>query len=364
MKGWIAIVIVALIGSAVAQPAATKSKTKTKQKQPKQPPAPAPAPAPAPEATPAPPPPPPPPEPTPPPVAEPPPPAPAPALKLTPMPTPGKTLAMRKPHDGFVDRMDCSACHTPDGWDLAGTAGKSGFDHDKTGFPLRAAHAQTDCGGCHTSSAKPATSCEGCHKDPHAGRNNGPCAECHTATAWADTTALDQHRRTRMPLTGRHATLDCVACHKRQGARQWSDLPRDCYGCHSDDYHGGTHPVHDGRPDAAGNPMPVVSRECGLCHQTSAWTPATCSMGITPCPTATSARGLVAPAGHDLRFALTTGSHRTASCASCHTDVRRPQLVRCDGCHQDVALRQQHAGKAMPHGASACLRCHPRGAGR
>lgn len=350
MKGWIAILIVALIGSAVAQPAASKPKPKAKQKQPKQPA----APTPTPEATPAPAAPLPA-EPVPVPVVDPPPP---PAPALTPMPVPTK-LAMRRPHDGFVDKMDCSACHTPDGWELAGTAGKSGFDHDRTGFPLRAAHAQTDCGGCHTSSAKPATSCEGCHKDPHAGRNNGPCAECHTATAWADTTALDQHRRTRMPLTGRHATLDCVACHKRQGGRQWSDLPRDCFGCHSDDYHGGTHPIHDGR-----NGDPIVSRECGLCHQTVAWTPATCSMGISPCPTTAAARGLAPPADHDTRFALTTGSHRTAACASCHTDARRAQLVRCDGCHQDVALRQQHLGKAMPHGAAACLRCHPRGAAR
>ena len=355
IRAWIALVVAALIGTAIAAPA-KKTKPKAGPKTPA--PAPAPAPAPVPDPVPVP-------VPVPVPAAVPDPtPSPAPVAPPTVAPPKPSTLAMRKPHDGFVDKMACSACHTPDGWDLAGTAGKSGFDHDRTGFPLRAAHARTDCGGCHTSSAKPATTCEGCHQDPHVGRNNGPCAECHTATVWSDTTALDQHRRTRMPLTGRHATLDCVACHKRQGARQWSDLPRDCYGCHSTDYHGGTHPVHDGRPDVMGVIQPIVSRECALCHQTVAWTPAICSMGITPCPTTTAARGLAPPADHDTRFALTTGSHRTATCASCHTDLRRPALVRCDGCHQDVALRQQHAGRAMPHGAAACLRCHPRGAGR
>ena len=70
------------------------------------------------------------------------------------------------------------------------------------------------------------------------------------------------------------------------------------------------------------------------------------------------------PADHDQHFALTTGGHRAAACASCHTDVRRPQLVRCDGCHERTALRQQHRGSAVPAQATACLRCHPRGAAR
>ena len=278
---------------------------------------------------------------------------------LTPVEPPGKapTLAMRpREHGGFIDKMDCSACHTPSGWELGAGAKASGFDHDKTGFPLRGAHQQTDCGGCHESAAKPATTCEGCHRDVHQGRNNGPCAECHTATAWSDTTTLDQHRRTRMPLTGRHATVDCVACHKRQSERGWSDVPHDCYGCHRAEFHGNTHPIHDGTGVGG---TPIVSRECGLCHQTSAWSPATCSGAITPCPGSNTARRLDHP-----WFALTTGSHRTAECAACHADAKRPQFVRCDGCHQDLALRQQHRGAAMPHGAAACLRCHPGGAAR
>ena len=269
------------------------------------------------------------------------------------------TLEMRsRQHDGFVDKMDCSACHTPAGWELAATAGKSGFDHDRTGFPLRGSHVQTDCGSCHESSSKPATNCQSCHRDPHQGRLNGPCVECHTATAWEDTQTLDQHRRTRMPLTGRHAMIDCIACHKRQGERQWSDVPHDCYACHQTEFHNSIHPVHDGSTG-----QPIVSRQCGLCHQTSSWTPATCS-SATRCPTATTPRLGMTTADHDRWFVLATGSHRTADCAGCHADPRRPQLVRCDGCHVDVTLRQQHNGMALPHGAVACMRCHPRGAAR
>ena len=162
-----------------------------------------------------------------------------------------------------------------------------------------------------------------------------------------------------MPLTGRHATVDCVACHKRQSERQWTNVPLDCYGCHRTEYHGDTHPVHDGR-----NGEPIVSRQCGLCHQTSAWSPATCSAAITPCPDPNAARSLARMADHETVFVLATGSHRAVDCASCHVDPRRPKAVRCDGCHLDVALRQQHRGAVTPRNATGCLRCHPRGAAR
>lgn len=257
-----------------------------------------------------------------------------------------------KAHHGFVDDLDCSACHTADGWNLAATAGASGFDHDRTGFPLRGAHVQSTCSGCHTTTAKPATTCEGCHRDPHQGRNEGTCAECHNAVAWSDTNALARHRLTRMPLTGRHATIECSACHRRTPDRMTSDLPTDCYACHRSEYHDTqVHPTHDGSSGSA-----PFSRDCGLCHQTSAWSPAITDPLSLP-------RTAMRTGGHDAFFVLTTGSHRTAECSACHADARRTKLVRCDGCHQDLALRAQHR-QPVARAAAGCLRCHPRGAAR
>jgi hypothetical protein len=263
------------------------------------------------------------------------------------------TLAMRgKPHGGFIDDLDCSACHTADGWSLTASAGASGFDHDRTGFPLRGAHVQTTCSRCHTGQGKPATTCAGCHRDPHQGRNEGTCADCHDAVAWSDTSALERHRLTRMPLTGRHATAACSACHVRTPERMTSDLPTDCYACHRDQYHRtDVHPTHDGSDGRA--PFP---RDCGLCHQTSAWTPAVTDPSSLP-------RNALRTAGHDAYFVLTTGSHRTAECTACHADARRARLVRCDGCHHELALRDQHR-RPVARAAAGCLRCHPRGAAR
>jgi hypothetical protein len=265
------------------------------------------------------------------------------------------SLAMRKPavpaaHDGFVDDMDCSACHTANGWQLAATAGASGFDHDRTGFGLRGGHTQAGCGRCHTGRPKPATSCDGCHRDPHQGRNDGTCAECHTAVAWSDTRTLEQHRRTRMPLTGRHAVLDCTSCHRRSGERALRDVPADCYACHRSEYHAGDiHPIHDGRDGGT-----VLPRDCSQCHRTSDWTPAINNRG---------AMRVARTASHDAWFVVSAGSHRDAACAACHADARRTRRVRCDGCHRDAALRLQHRA-AVARSPVACLGCHPRGAAR
>lgn len=263
-------------------------------------------------------------------------------------------LRMRAPvHGGFVDDMDCSACHTTTGWKLATSAGASGFDHDRTGFPLRGQHGRATCTGCHTT-AKPARTCEGCHRDVHEGRHDETCAECHTAVAWNDVDALAQHRRTRMPLTGKHATLDCTACHKRQVARTFADVPADCYACHRDRYHDrAIHPTHDGSTGEA-----PFSRACGECHQTSAWTPAFTD------PSTLSRMAIARSGDHDRWFVLSSGSHRGASCGSCHVDPRRTASLRCDGCHDAASLRRQHRTGVRTAASQGCLSCHPRGARR
>lgn len=253
-------------------------------------------------------------------------------------------------HGGFLAELDCSACHDQDTWRLTAGPRGTGFDHDRTGFPLRAAHTRAECTGCHRGAGKPATTCEGCHRDPHQRRHAAPCAECHTATAWNDTRALEQHRQTRMPLTGRHATLDCGACHLRHDERRYAATPTDCFACHRADYRRAAAPhKHDGSE----GPAPF-SQRCSACHSTVAWSPAFVAPGAIT--------GALASATHS-GFPLTTTGHRTAECAACHPDRRRPQRVRCDSCHDAVSVRGRHAAPVAA-AASACLACHPRGTRR
>lgn len=251
--------------------------------------------------------------------------------------------------DLFAD-LDCSACHDQDTWRLTAGPRGAGFDHDRTGFPLRAAHTRTACTGCHLGAGKPATTCEGCHRDPHQRRHSAPCAECHTATTWQDTRALERHRQTRMPLTGRHATLDCSACHTRNDERRYAATPTDCFACHRADYRRAAAPhKHDGSE----GPAPFPQR-CSMCHSTVAWSPAFVTPGAIT--------GALASASH-VAFPLTAVSHRTAECAACHLDRSRPQRVRCDTCHDAASVRGQHAAPVAAS-AGACLACHPRGVRR
>ena len=236
--------------------------------------------------------------------------------------------------------MACDACHGTTRWGELRAPG-SGFDHATTGFPLHGAHAVTSCSGCHAAAGRPSTECESCHRDTHAGRLPGRCAECHTAVAWSDTRTLEQHRRTRMPLTGKHAVIECVACHYRGGGRTWSDVPPDCYGCHAQAYRDAL-PDHDGAmPD---------SRDCVQCHFTAAWKPA-----FMP--------SMLRVARDHTAFPL-RASHRAAECSACHVDARRRDVVRCDACHTADALRSQHRARVTAQVAADCLRCHPRGARR
>jgi hypothetical protein len=267
----------------------------------------------------------------------------------------------------FVAQMDCRECHAPTGWALidkggAGAGAKSGgggFDHDRTGFPLRDRHTEVLCTGCHDGRKPLPQTCSGCHQDAHGGRQGAACAECHTARDWKDTATLARHQRTRLPLTGRHAQIECAACHRRADDRTWSGAPAECFACHEADYRRtDIHPVH-APADPTDKPLP---RTCGQCHRTDSWTPA----AIVP-DTLTVRGGArsAAPKGHDARFAISFGKHRGAPCESCHVSEKPDRRVSCTGCHEHgaAALRRQH-GKPVGTAASACLACHPGGGAR
>jgi hypothetical protein len=261
-------------------------------------------------------------------------------------------------HASFVDEMDCSACHTPDGWGLSDQAGaKSGFDHAKTGFPLTGAHVDAVCTSCHRGDRAISRACDACHTDAHERRLGDDCSDCHSTRAWEDTRTAERHRRTRFPLTGMHAVIDCGACHVRTSERTWSDVPSDCFACHEDDYRRDIHPVHEGDPnDPSVTPL---SRDCAQCHRPTAWSPAV----VVPSqlPRIAAARSTLL---HDVKFPIRWGKHRGASCDSCHPAAGTPRLVDCLGCHEGTTLRALHGRRVLPVDGAGCLRCHPGGTAR
>jgi hypothetical protein len=232
------------------------------------------------------------------------------------------------------------------------------FDHATTGFPLTGQHSRATCVACHNATRTTKRTCVSCHEDFHRGRLSQTCDSCHSPMGWTATRPLQIHRMTRFPLTGMHVLADCSECHRRASEHRWTGAPIDCFACHEKEYRRpDLRPIHVGTATTA--PFP---RDCSQCHRALAWAPATFAVPVTGV-TASPLR--VAPPGHDLRFPISFGLHRTATCDDCHTSLAAPRAVRCVGCHthDPVRLLQQHRQPMAMDGAS-CLSCHPGGARR
>lgn len=270
------------------------------------------------------------------------------------------------PHAGRFG-TGCESCHATSGWN---NLRESGFDHDKTRYPLRGKHASVTCASCHDPvrafGKTPAfAACGDCHRDAHAGRATlagrpADCAACHTVEGFDRTTyTAAQHRKSPYPLEGRHAEVACSSCHIRLGPGERVDVV------------GASgvllRPLHDAcarcHVDAHGGQLALAKRTdrgaCEACHTVQGFKPST-----------------YGAAGHaKLRLPL-EGRHAAIQCRACH-DAARAGLppprgaaragsarfvfalaeAECAGCHYDP-----HAGRFTPGGArptlGGCTACH------
>jgi len=130
-------------------------------------------------------------------------------------------------HQGFISEQyypnsDCKECHQADTWQNVS------FDHSKTNWKLEGAHDIVNCRECHFKTELTSTdqndqqfyglntSCTTCHENIH-GEQFGPpgevdCASCHTPSKNWDAENFD-HQISAFPLEGKHAEIDCKACH-------------------------------------------------------------------------------------------------------------------------------------------------------
>ncbi|MCB9133971.1 MAG: hypothetical protein H6636_00995 [Anaerolineales bacterium] len=288
---------------------------------------------------------------------------------------------------------DCLACH--DGADRM-----ADFDHSETAFPLEGKHATTSCIGCHKNNEFVGlpTDCVACHEEPalHAGLFEDTCDSCHTPEAWTpailDEKAFDHATQTRFSLVqhqadfsgavmncaschetnleamdlqvcttcharadqvfmtthtqqygtdclachdgvdrmhdfnhanffvldGKHAEIECAACHANQ---QFAGTPTECVACHEEPS------IHAG----------VFGLQCGNCHSTTAWAPASLKSHTFP---------------------LDHGGEGVIACETCHTTTYIQYT--CDVCHDPVEMRQEHSEEGITD-ITNCVECHPTG---
>ena len=214
----------------------------------------------------------------------------------------------------------CADCHDDLGWKSPHLR----FDHAKTRFPLRNAHADKKivCKTCHAdlkSFRNTTMECFNCHKkdDKHESQLGQKCEQCHTDRNWK--VEHFDHNKARFPLNGLHALTPCKECHVTSRFR---DAKRDCVSCHL---------KVDKHKQAFGT-------NCENCHNSRGWP--------------------LWSYDHDklTRYPL-VGLHAKVKCAACHTEpaptgkAAAALPANCYSCHRGKDPHESRFG-------TRCEQCH------
>ena len=229
--------------------------------------------------------------------------------------TPTDCASCHKSDEPHKDRLgdDCQDCHTVNDWKQVD------FDHSTTDFPLLGKHRNTTCVACHVGEIyeELPAKCNDCHEedDTHKGTFGVDCESCHDSNAWA-TIAFNHVQKTGFSLTGKHAVLECKACHTTTLFEP--ELQQTCLSCHQqDDDHQG-----------------LNGPDCADCHVTSDWRTSLFD--------------------HDTKtnFPL-RGAHPRVACEACHLEPVTKTLpgVTCIDCHREDDVHEGGQG-------AQCSSCH------
>ncbi len=190
--------------------------------------------------------------------------------------------------------------------------------------------------GYHYSSEVRTKSCFQCHSDHH-GKN--------FQIIRFDEKNFD-HRKTGYPLTGKHRSIDCRACHQKPNIQEPSLLSKNftflglstaCVNCHED--------VHQGS----------LSSQCAKCHNTSSFSPASLfDHQKTKFPLLGKHRQVDCKACHvnpknmdDRKLSFTVTSFQ--SCNSCHSNPHAKSVSSCQQCHTEESFTKFTGQKFFNH---------------
>ncbi len=218
---------------------------------------------------------------------------------------------------------------------------KEKFDHGITGFKLSGEHAKKQCAECHKPAfiSNPAIKkkkftylglnpeCLKCHEDYHQKTLAQKCSNCHDFDAFKPAT-LFKHETTKFQLTGKHATVPCLSCHKVSllNGKKFQEFAgikfQSCSNCHADPHHNQFGP------------------NCSSCHTGESFH---------------AVKG-IANFDHSKTKFLLEDKHKTLACVQCHkANLTDPvKHDKCTDCHKDY-----HDGQFMKDGVvENCNACH------
>ena len=264
------------------------------------------------------------------------------------------TLSFAQNPHGEELKMDCTACHSTDGWEISNDSWKfekekkiviskstglevpqidnGKFNHYDTEFELEGEHAKVDCRQCHSTLVfnEALTSCIDCHLDVHSMSVGNDCIRCHTSDSWLVDEIPEIHEQNGFPLIGQHAGLSCVDCHTSETNLRFDRVGNDCVSCHLEDFNMTQQPNHN---------EVGFSMNCIECHspEGDSW-----------------ATDIV---DHSF-FPLTLG-HDIQDCKTCHiTDNFSDASPDCISCHQNDFTSASSPNHEVLDFSIDCRECH------
>jgi hypothetical protein len=277
--------------------------------------------------------------------------------------------------------VDCAACHRVEGFAISVYSVEL---HQSARYPLEGKHRTVKCEGCHVKNPPGAAAgilgpsgvqlrpafkrCLDCHRDDHGGqvasrKTGAACEPCHAVAGWKPSLyGATEHAKLRLPLEGKHAKIDCAACHgpDRKGLLPLPSRDQlgragvalvvkdtNCASCHFDPHAGRFGP----------NGARAKDKGCIACHNVVSFRPADVDVAVH----------------RDFNYPL-EGAHRAVSCDACHVESKpapaRSSLLlahgpapamnfttkgtNCEACHV-TPHGDQFAGRGD---AGKCASCH------
>ena len=149
----------------------------------------------------------------------------------------------------------------------------------------------------------------------------------------APITTVDEHH-VDFPLTGGHKPVACVSCH---AGSEFVAVDPTCIACHAADFRQDGVLLH--------RQLEGATRDCLLCHQTSAWKDSAFDHTATA-------------------FAL-RGAHAETACIDCHRPSPEDQSVQflsletdCVNCHANDFQEADEPNHVLLDFPKDCLQCH------
>lgn len=242
------------------------------------------------------------------------------------------------------------------------------FDHGRTAFALRSAHALQPCKACHKVPQHwmgQKSACSDCHQDQHKPSLGPKCETCHTEAHFAAAEKFD-HNTARFKLVGKHPKVLCQKCHESTGIRgKFRGVAfAACADCHREPKQG-----H------------ALGRNCSECHGSDNWRDVSKGAALelharTRLPLLGQHAEIPCEKCHKPAAGVPLGAQQPEfnpldpTCAACHKDPHERRFGQeCKKCHGFMDFRLM-AGAVWSHDSTrfalqglhkkvACASCHP-----